>query len=108
MSDKHYCRCCGAELVICDECHGEGRVQVDGPMDPETGQVGYSENCGECSGRGGYAAPQQMTVSKEVRDAAYDCMRELEKNFAKIGLESESVKRLQIALTSYDAAVKKP
>lgn len=59
MTDKHHCCCCGAELLMCDECHGSGLMQVDGPMDQETGQVGYTEDCSECRGHGCYAAPQQ-------------------------------------------------
>lgn len=57
MSDKEHCRTCGAELVECDGCHGSGMMHFDGPMDNETGYVGYDEPCSECSGQGGYAAP---------------------------------------------------
>lgn len=69
MNDKEHCRSCGAELVMCDECHGAGRVQVDGPRNPETGEIGYSENCGECGGRGGYAAPAISIVELKNLEA---------------------------------------
>lgn len=68
MNDKQHCRCCGAELVECDECHGTGNVQVDGPMDQETGQRGYTEDCSECSGRGGYAAPQDSGLRQALHE----------------------------------------
>ena len=56
----NHCRHCGAELMECDGCHGPGMVHFDGPMDTETGYIGYDEPCSECGGRCFYAAAPEL------------------------------------------------
>lgn len=77
MSDKQHCRMCGAELVKCDGCDGHGKVHFEGPMDTETGYIGYDEDCGECRGYGAYAAPSPSLGEPDIAAELYNALQAL-------------------------------